>query len=146
MAFDAVLDAKITFGEAVIECTGASFPIHVSGTHLSTDPGECHAFGSLRTTNTKGIGSVSHEECLLQWVWIAVIVVVHILAILVVAIFWWIVRQSRGRMQIIKEAALEMQIKEGLSTVKHLACPLFVPPQATCCHPATQNCDKHLNS
>ena len=82
----------------------------------------------------------------MQWVWIAVIVVVPILAILVVAIVWSIVRQSRGRTQRMKEAVLEMQIKEGLSTVKHLACPLFVPPQATCCHPATQNCDKPLNS
>ena len=82
-----------------------------------------------------------HEECLLQWVWIAVIVVVPILAILVVAIVWSIVRQSRGRTQRMKEAVLEMQIKEGLSTVKHLACPLFVPPEATCCHPATQNCN-----
>ena len=27
-----------------------------------------------------------------------------------------------------------------------LACPLVVPPQATCCHSATQNCDKRLNS
>ena len=39
-----------------------------------------------------------------------------------------------------------MEIKEGLSRVKHLACPLVVPPQATCCHPATQNCDKPWHS
>ena len=56
----------------------------------------------------------------MQWVWIAVIVVVPILAILVVAIVWSIVRQSRGRTQRMKEAVLEMQIKEGLSTVMHL--------------------------
>ena len=64
---------------------GASFPAHVSGTYLSTDSGECQACGSLRTT--KEIGSVSHEECLLQWAWIVVIVVVPIRAILVVAMF-----------------------------------------------------------
>ena len=144
MALEAVLYAKITIGEAVIECNGASFPAHVSGTHLSTDSGECQAFGSLRTT--KEIGSVSHEECLLQWAWIVAIVVVPIVAILVAAIFWWILRQLRGRMQRMKEAALEMKIKEGWFTVNHLACPLVVPLQATCCHPATQNCDKPLNS
>ena len=64
---------------------------------------------------------------------------VPIVAILVTAIFFWIVGQVRGRMQKMKEAALEMKIKEGLSTVKHLACPLVLPP-------ATQNCDKPLNS
>ena len=71
---------------------GASFPAHVSGAYLSTHSGECQACGSLRTT--KEIGSVSHEECLLQWAWIVVIVVVPIVAILVAAIFLRIVKEN----------------------------------------------------
>ena len=43
---------------------GACFPAHVSGAYLSTDSGEYQACGLLRTTID--IGSVSHEECLLQ--------------------------------------------------------------------------------
>ena len=41
---------------------------------------------------------------------------------------------------------LEMMIKEGMFSVKQLACPLVLPTQATCCHPAIQNCDKPLIS
>ena len=47
--------------------------------------------------------SVSHGQCLLHWAWI---VVMPIVAILVTAIFLWIVRQLHGRMQKMKEAYL----------------------------------------
>ena len=78
-----ILEVVLVDRFSVAVLFGASFPAHVSGAYLSTDSGECQACGPLRTTID--IGSVSHEECLLQWAWI---VVVPIVAILVTAIFF----------------------------------------------------------
>ena len=90
----------------------------------STDSRECQACGSLRTTSE--IGASSNEECVLQWGWIVVIIVVPLVAIFVTGIVLRIVLQLRGRMHRMREQALEVKVKDGLSTVKHLAYPMVL--------------------
>ena len=72
-----ILEVILVGNVSVAVPLGASFLAHVSGAYLSADSGECQACGPRRTT--KHIGSVSHEQCLLQYAWIVVVPIVAIL-------------------------------------------------------------------